>query len=375
MALTFCQESAKLENRPMMLKDFLIRDDCYHNSCSSSSSSSNGGFQMYPRRKPCKSTAAAVTSKKSTHKPGHIVLLRSWSRKAAAATRSSAAIHKVINVVKLFHFASAKSPLLLPRKLSKKCKEDENGAVLGDVTPEVKVKVKVKDILRWRSFRDVVEDNSSPWDFPSSPSRSTTTATATATTTTTSSSKRSSWCDSDFTAEESQLWGGENGEFLGKKCFTATNTTLTSPRVGDFSIEEYEQKSPVSVLDSPFQEVEEYKELINKSQDNNEQVMLLDFFMHEISNLDYHGNYVNHDNVKFNYDEVLRVAKSWVNGETCDGSYDWDNTEDKRESYVKDIEKGVCWKNFTPDREIVSNELEIEIWEDLVYALIIDFSN
>ncbi|KAL8062584.1 hypothetical protein ABFX02_02G157500 [Erythranthe guttata] len=371
MALTFFQESAKLENRQMMLKDYLIRDDCYHNSCSSSSSSSNSGFQMYPRRKPCKSTAAAVTSKKSTNKPGHIVLLRSWSRKAAA-------IHKVINVVKLFHFASAKSPLLLPRKLSKKSKEDKNGAVLGDVTPEVKVKVKVKDILRWRSFRDVVEeDNSSPWDFPSSPSRSitTTTATATATTTTTSSSKRSSWCDSDFTAEESQLWGGENGEFLGKKCFTATNTTLTSPKVGDFSIEEYEQKSPISVLDSPFQEVEEYKELINKSQDNNEQVMLLDFFMHEISNLDYHGNYLNHDNVKFNYDEVLRVAKSWVNGETCDESYDWGNMEDKRESYVKDIEKGVCWKNFTQDREIVSSELEIEIWEELVYELIIDFSN
>lgn len=184
-------------HRPMLLKDFL-RDD----------SSS-------------KSTALSSKSNSS-----HIVLLRSWSRRAAASRIS--AVHKVI---KLLHFASSKSPSVLPRSISRrlitKRGKEENDAVFGQ-PPELKVKV--KDILRWRSFRDLQaeEDDPTPSDFAPSPYRSTA-----VTTTTTSCSKRSSWCDSDFTAEELPPWGGESEDFWGKN---AAATLKNIPKVCTYKI-------------------------------------------------------------------------------------------------------------------------------------------
>ncbi|KAI3444623.1 hypothetical protein Pfo_001288 [Paulownia fortunei] len=405
------QDSASLEHRPMMLKDFL-RDDCFH-SCTSSSSSSSNGIGMYPRQKPCKSN---VVVSSESNKPA-IVLLRSWSKKAAATKIS--AIHKVVNVVKLFQLASVKSPLVLPRSISRKLPKrgkDKND-ILGDVSEG---KVKVKDILRWRSFRDMVEDDSTPLDFPSSPNRSTTT-------TTTSCSKRSSWCDSDFTAEELPLWGGENEEFLGKKCFlgqpAATNATLRNPK-GDWSFEDCEQQSPVSVLDSPFREIgesispfhptlanvqrakcmltrriqelegvakpkytrklsfggeivaisegvnaveEKAKQLLSHvKEDSRSQAnhVILDFFMHELS---INGNL--HD-VEFDC-EILRIAKSWMNGE-YDESYEWE-VEDKRDAYVKDMEKGAGWNKFKQEQEETSKELEVKVWDELIDELLADF--
>lgn len=136
------QHFARLEHRPMLLKDFL-RDDVVSN------------------------------------KP-HIVLLRSWSRRAAATKIS--AVHKVI---KLLHFASS-------RKLTHKRSNCDRSAS----------EVKVKDILRWRSFRDLPEEDAPiPFIFSPSPHR-----------TTASCSKTSSWCDTDFTAEELPPWRGENEE-------------------------------------------------------------------------------------------------------------------------------------------------------------------
>lgn len=199
---TFRQDSdLLLHRRPMMLKDFL-RDEC--------TPSSSNGFPMYPRKKPCKSTAAVVPSM------SNIVLLRSWSKKAAAT--------KISAIVKLLQFASLKSPSVLPRTFSRR-KNDEND-IFVDVS---EVKVKVKDILRWRSFRDVMveeEEKSTPLDLSSSPDRSTIAA-ATTTTTTSSCSKRSSWCDSDFTAEELPPWGGQNEEFWGKNATTLRNSKVT----------------------------------------------------------------------------------------------------------------------------------------------------
>lgn len=174
---------ASVEHRPMLLKDYL-RDDASFHSCAWST--------------------VALSSSKS-NKP-HIVLLRSWSKRAAATKIS--AVHKVI---KLLQFASMKSPSVLPRSISRKLTKRQgkgDNDIFGDVS-EVEVKVKVKDILRWRSFRDLAEDDPTPFDFPPSPDLSTAAAAATAT----SCSKRSSWCDSDFTAEELPPWGGENEEF------------------------------------------------------------------------------------------------------------------------------------------------------------------
>lgn len=188
----FHQQISPLEHhhRPMLLKDFL-RDDA--------------------------SKSTALSSSKSNS--SHIVLLRSWSRRAAA-TRISA-VHKVI---KLLQLASSKSPSVLPRSISRRLTKrgkEENDVVFGRASSS-EVKVKVKDILRWRSFRDLAEDDPTTLHFPPSPYRSTAT-----TTTATTCSKRSSWCDSDFTAEELPAWGGESEDFWGK-CAAAT---LKNPKV------------------------------------------------------------------------------------------------------------------------------------------------
>ncbi|KAK6162440.1 hypothetical protein DH2020_002281 [Rehmannia glutinosa] len=389
--------------RPMMLKDFL-RDE------GTSSSSSNYRFQMYPRKKPCKSTVL-ISSKSNKQQPA-VVLLRSWSKKAAVATKVSA-IHKVINAVKFLQFV--KSPLVLPRSNSRKLtkrKKDKNDILMS----EGKVKVKVKDILRWRSFRDVVEDNSTPLYFPSSPNR---------TTTTTSCSKRSSWCDSDFTAEELPLSGGENEEFWGKKFIGQNATLLLRNPKGNWTFEECEQQSPVSVLDTPFREFEEFiptlanvertrsmltrriqelevitkpkhtrklsfggeiainsegavnaeeekakqllshvKEEVQSSQANDH--LILDFFTHELS-INGKFNDVEFDN------EILRIARSWMNGDYDYESYEWE-VEDNRKAYVMDMEKGVSnWHQFRQEQEEMSKELEVMVLDDLIHDVLDDF--
>lgn len=114
------------------------------------------------------------------------------------------------------------------------------------------------------------------------------------------------------------------------------------------------------------------KELLNHIKEDDisqldDEHVILDFFKHELLPLD--GN--NLDNVEFDYDQILiRVAKSWLNGE-FDESYDWE-VEDKRESYVKDMEKTVCWKHFRQEQEIVSRELEIKVLNELLDELLMD---
>ncbi|KAL0425933.1 UNVERIFIED_CONTAM: hypothetical protein Sradi_1128100 [Sesamum radiatum] len=106
------------ENRPMMLKDFL-RDDSH--------TSLNG----YPRN----SRMLLISSQ--PNKPSG-VLIRSRSKKAAATTIS--AIHKVINVVKLFQFGSVRSPLVLPRSISRKFPKSRIGTSKSPICRKSKSK-------------------------------------------------------------------------------------------------------------------------------------------------------------------------------------------------------------------------------------------
>ncbi|KAL1543482.1 hypothetical protein AAHA92_20449 [Salvia divinorum] len=361
------QNFAPLEHRPMLLKDFLNDD-------TASSSVSN------------KSTAVSSRSNKP-----HIVLLRSWSRRAAATKIS--AVHKVI---KLLQFASSKSrPRTISRKLTNKwVKADDSDIVVG--VPEVKVKV--KDILRWRSFRDLSEDEPRPLDFPPSPHRR---ATSSAAATTTSCSKRSSWCDSDFTAEELPPWGGENEEF----------STFKNPKGDWASFEEYEQQSPVSVLDSPFQQLQEFthfhpilesvqsvdskcslprrtqettalkgeiaiyeekaRQLLSQVEEDDEEhchasedEALLDFFVDELSR----NGRLNDDEFD---SELLRIAKSWMRGE-LEESYEWE-VEEERDSFVKEMERGFCWTKFEEERQELCEEVEVGVLNCLLDDLVAGF--
>ncbi|KAL2477762.1 uncharacterized protein Fot_46882 [Forsythia ovata] len=329
-----------------MLKDFLKEDSF---SCSSNDFRSN------------------VTD----HKPSPI-LLRSRS-KAAATTFY--ALNKVIKAVKFFPFASVKSPLVLPRSISRKLSRRTRNR--NENFPQVSVKV--KDILRWRSFRDLAEEKATPLYFSSSfPIHCTTTTTATtgSTSTTTSCSKRSSWYDSDFTAADSPSWGGENDESWGSK-------TRRNPE-GELSFEEAEQHSPVSVLVSPFcedeesifpfhpsfakrkcmvmQRYQEFKSLIELENLGESHVdnLLFDFFKNELAKNAKLGEFDDCENLQ-------NTAKSWI-----DGEYE-EVKKDMKEASVKDMEKGLDWKEFKEEQQEMAMELEIRLLSDLFDELLNDF--
>ncbi|XP_051134013.1 uncharacterized protein LOC127253424 [Andrographis paniculata] len=317
--------------RPMMLKDYL-RDGA--------------------------GKSAAAAAGRSGKQP--VVLRRSRSRRAAATTIS--AIQKVINVVRNFQFETAAAQHRR-RKIG-------NAAAEETVAPEmVKVKVKVKDILRWRSFRDLEEDESKALDFPTCPNP---------TVTTSSRGKTSSWCDSD--------------EFLSK------NASAFRSIKEDCSIEESEQQeSPVSVLYSPFREElstfkspfrrispinvqrakcdvkrrfsnsevnkngeERAKQLLEcmelGEEDDDSRGLMMDFFMEEKLKEE---------------SELLRAARSWKNGE-FEETYQWE-LEDRRKAYVEDMEKGFNWSRFSHEHDEISMELHVWVLEEIFDEVIEEF--
>ena len=203
--------------RPRMLKDFLNDTS---NSCTST------GFKSLPRQ-PCNPNAQVFTNNTNTK------LLRCQSK---AASTAISALQAMINAVK--NFPLKNSPSILPRSLSRRLSRKKPS--------EVKITVRVKDILRWTSFRDLVEEKSQPLDFNSSPNRCTTTTITTGSTNTTCSSNSSSWCESDFTSEYLPSWGRNsqdnvvNEVEVGKKylprvgedCLKTTTGTETYADVG-----------------------------------------------------------------------------------------------------------------------------------------------
>lgn len=155
-----------------MLKDCLLEDS---NSCSSN------GFKSIPRRSP--------------FDPFPMIPKR----------KQSNALLAVINAVKSLRSNTIKSapsgilPRSLSRRLSSKKKADNQASITI---------VRVKDIVRWSSSKDLHEDIS---HFKLSPPHQYTTKTMTTTTgsSTTTSTSCSSWCDSDFTSEFlPSSWGG-----------------------------------------------------------------------------------------------------------------------------------------------------------------------
>ncbi|KAJ6972230.1 hypothetical protein D5086_025850 [Populus alba] len=246
------------EHRPKLLKDFLIDDDS--NSCCSS------GFRSFSR-KPCDSTMKTLIEidlrnpkriANSGNKIASYKLLRSRSKAAASTTIS--AFQAVINAVKNIHFTAVKPPSILPRSLSRKLSKKKS----QNKENEVKITVTVKDIIRWRSFRDMVEEKSLPSDLPSSPYHCITTTTGSTSTTPRSGS---SWCDSDFTSDYLPHWNGnfdESGEKeieVGKKnspCVGEDSLeTITNTKVGPEEDEEERLHSPaVSATEFEFEEDE-----------------------------------------------------------------------------------------------------------------------
>nr|GMD65024.1 myb-like protein X [Ipomoea batatas] len=345
--------SLSLERRPRLLKDFL--NDDYHHSPAASQ-----------------------------------LLIRSRS-KAASATISGA-LHKVINIVKFFPFASAvKSPsVFISRKLSKRTAASGKNLGHENLQERPAAMVKVKDILRWRSSRDLAAEKSTPLlddEFCYSPNRCTTA-------TTTTGSKRSSWCDSDFTAEDLPLWCGEIDEHAGvgtMKCGNNNNKNrfLADESVGGYfmddkqmdpQFDENDQHSPVSVLQSPFREDEDFSFHRSLATIESRKCML----MQRIQQLEtlaggVGGTTTRPENGADEEEEGIQLgandkAKQMMIHLTTEDiiscseeSYEWE-VEEKREAYIRDMEKaaGMRWYNFEEEKEELCREVEVEVFRDLV---------
>lgn len=108
-----------------------------------------------------------------------------------------------------------------------------------------------------------------------------------------------------------------------------------------------------------MRQVKEEEELYT----DDEQV-IFDFFIDELS-----------INGKFDDDEfdgkLLRIAESWMDGE-FEESYEWE-VEEERESFVKDMEKGICWSKFEEEQRELCEELEVRVLDSLMDDLVLDF--
>ncbi|KAK9103446.1 hypothetical protein Sjap_020700 [Stephania japonica] len=290
---------------PRILKDYL-RDDL--SSCSSS------GFRSLPRRSCYNNTTTSIRcliqndhhlAVMMNNKPIHHHNKKSSKKSASSSTANSAlqkASQVVMNVVRHFHYfsSSAKQGIFarnlsrrLKRSFTKKCRSNREKCDHSEIA-QVHA-VKVRDIVRWRSFRDLIEANdqqikvvrgdkdcliSESIASPIDPTITNTTTTTT--TTTTSTTANHSWSDSDFTVSEyfnsscpSSDYSIESKKELTEKR-TANSSVNEVGEQGSISIDkgecriEKDQLSPVSVHDFPSEEDEETPSSFMSSMDKME---------------------------------------------------------------------------------------------------------
>lgn len=136
---------SKSKPRPLMLKDFL-RDD---------PNSSSNDFRSFPRRSETTVRKLLEVDLNS----GDAFREKRLSRRRSKAMTISAfqkASEAVINAVKQFQFSPAKSPPkqgFLPRSLSQTLKRSFRKKN-GKEKHEIRARVMVRDIIRWKSFQD-----------------------------------------------------------------------------------------------------------------------------------------------------------------------------------------------------------------------------
>ncbi|XXG67263.1 hypothetical protein AAC387_Pa06g0652 [Persea americana] len=234
----------KSKPRPLMLKDFL-RDD---------PNSSSNDFHSFPRRSDTTVRKLLEIDLNSGDAFRETRLSRSRSRTNAISAFQKAS-EAIINAVKQFPFSSAKPPPkhgFLPRSFSQTLRRSFRKKNEKE-KHEIRAMVRVRDIIRWKSFRD---EEKKLKHLPCSISGSG------------SSRSSSSWNESDFTSDFSSDCSVENDgkKHLPKKTggvgedSMETATCYGQPKVKQWkeedsrgplesTYEEEDQLSPVSVLD------------------------------------------------------------------------------------------------------------------------------
>ncbi|XP_071717746.1 uncharacterized protein [Rutidosis leptorrhynchoides] len=327
-----------------------------------------------------------------------------------------------------------KSSSMLPRTISRRFfTKSESCSCPPEPTLSRTTSVTVKDILRWRSFRDRVDPmvNINVPLTLESPSRCTNT-----TSSTNSGSPRSSWNDSDFSVGDSPIWcrgfTSDHIEVDCKKTFHVNIAGDTKDTKGGIELEEEEveeeQFSPISVLDFGHDREETFSSF-NKSLANmKSRNMMLKQRIQDFETLIENENccYVNKntelddvesfeieekaiqlmDQVKttssegvewdpnmeillldFFRDELimtkgviksgcqvesrlLKMARSWMKG-VDDGSLEWE-LEGTNDVCIGEMLKRGNWKGFESEEQEIGLELEKIMLNHLLDELIMD---
>lgn len=329
-------------------------------------------------------------------------------RISKSSSTTAAALHRVSEIVV--------TAVRLPSSLLNRKKVDK-------VKREVTVSVKIKDILRWKSFRDLIDENPPPFN---SPNRCTTTTVGSGSSSPSSwNGDGSSWTDSDFTVDylpyrsgnfDEDYCSGEqylpekvNCAVVGEDCAgpTATYSPVIPTEVKLEEQDHLDQYSPVSVLDFPFGEdavshsafsptfasmEERTKKLMEnkvdentreheankdeeiaremlysikatsllKNWDANVECLLLDFVREELSK--------NRNRIRA--EEIPKLARDWLIVKNS-GPFRW-GLKDKKEDCVKDMEREVRWKEFLLEQEELGLDMEIGVLSSLLDELLFD---
>lgn len=212
---------SSLENR-RMLKEFLVDDEL-----------------------PCCSSNNEILIKKSHWNPRNPCKLRSSAagrNRSKAASISISAVHKasdmVINAIKFFPFIKTTTAInnYLPRSISRKLSSSSCSSRRTNPVPDhpAVYKVKIKDILRWKSFRDIATETEEIMPLPSSvefsclPNQNIITRGSSSKDSTTIGSKTSSrWSGSDdFTVDDEDL-------SQDKDCLNEDGLEFSNPQFSD----------------------------------------------------------------------------------------------------------------------------------------------
>ncbi|KAK8584262.1 hypothetical protein V6N13_109653 [Hibiscus sabdariffa] len=393
------RKEISLEKKPpLMLKDYLLRDDL--SSCSSN------GFKSFPRQRCCTTVRFLLETELKKSKDSYSTTTKRLvkrSRSKAGATTISAlqrASEAVLNAVKLLPFPSinSSSPSLkrncsrkphftrsFSRKLFKRSfwrkadKENDGG-----------------EIRRCKMFREFLEEKNQPSDQNTSTNVVTTADTSASTMTASrvsSNSSSNSRAESEFmrtfySLGAEQDWANEEGK---------------------------EQFSPVSILDCPFDDEEEdnshseegsphvegtKQKLMQKVRrfDSLAQLEPVDLEKriamteHEADD-DREGDeklvkllkakipseifkFVDSNLLLDCFRETgledLKMVEDWVNGNCEDVFVGWE-MEEGRKSYLKETERNENWRNFNEENQDVGSAVELEVFSSLVDELLTDF--
>lgn len=206
---TMQRRQFQIERRPRLLRDFLTDDS---NSCSSS------GFKSFPRKR------SHCTVRSILERDGGETDSNSNNKSTFLRSRSTATTRSVFQKASEIVIKAVRSPSLsLKRRFWRRNSTEEEEEEEQEQEQEMTVTViRVKDIVRMRSFRDVIEEKSPPSN-----------STGSITTTATTSSNGSSWCESDFTADCTQSWNRNSGEFSDDYAVKTREKYLISVGDGD----------------------------------------------------------------------------------------------------------------------------------------------